>query len=271
MFTMLRSKNLPISYSHSYKENERKKKCSNHFPDENALFAKMFQHLESKCEWIIVIDMDEFITFDMNDVSSFTSITKILKTTVDPLIRLPWWNMGSENKTETPTGLIVDSYHRGTLQPGHLKTIAKSNHIRTWEHSLFPFFKNGTDILSNQMTLKQYGEYGQLHDSEMFSFTSNHFSIQLPRSQIFLKHYMFLSWNEFVQQRSNGTRLSNSGNKENNIWAENPRDKWVGGYWTTNDNYNIGVKFTKHISNLTHIALKTYLGYESCHKLWGHV
>jgi len=249
-----------ITNLHVYQNDPQR--CQDHIPDENKLFQRMFSIAKLKCNWITVIDMDEYITVATENVEQFISLSSELNAVGYPFVRMPWWILGSDGHEEVPLGLIIQNYHHGSLST-YVKTAAKVSELVDWDFTHFPRFKTPSPILPNGQTVKQFAEYSWLWDEEMFLMQIGEEQVmKLPRARIFLKHYWYLSWPEFQAQRSNGTYSSEGAP---NIWSENVREKWEQGNYP--NLFNVGCNFTKMMARKVQRRLKA-LQLSFCDNFW---
>ena len=184
--------------------------CSNHVPNENLLFKTMFTNYRDSCDWIAVIDMDEFINFRENVTE--TSIGAILANYPHPFMHLAWWVIGSDGHYLSPPGFIIENYHHGKLQENHLKTIGRSSRIGMWSFSLFPFAIEPKE--------KTFVETQYLRSDEMEQQDGR----MVPTRPLFVKHYVYLSYEDFMAVRAKRTVTSNN---DTNNWAVKPQETWV--------------------------------------------
>ncbi len=103
--------------------------CTDYKPNETNLMRSTFQNYSKNCEWVSLIDMDEFIT--LLPVQS-ESLLDLLAHSRFPFVRMPWWSIGSDGHEKRPQGLMIENYRRGGLQIHHLKTISKTSEVWQW-------------------------------------------------------------------------------------------------------------------------------------------
>jgi hypothetical protein len=242
--------------------------CSKHSPDDRRLGHLMFKrHAVQMCTWVTYIDIDEYMT-----AWNWTNFN--LKSVLDkhpaPYYRLPWWVIGSDGHETRPRALTIDAYRGGRLQASHLKTFARSQDCLDFSFPLHPFVARPEELLSAyNMTRKAYTHTADLHPFEHRTIDQGG-PVNIPATTLFLKHYLYLSWDEFRAQRANYTRIG--GGDANSVWAVDPRNKWLGGNWKPR--IELAQEFTSHMSALVLASFKsehangTLPGYH-CHVLWG--
>jgi len=118
-------------------------KCSadEHQPDEKMLFQFMFNEATGgeACEWLMVFDTDEYMTFQTDlfatpDVPAYIADHEE-RTHGFPVLRFPWVMMGSGGHEARPPGLLADNFVEGYHPKWLLKTAAKAEFIQTWNFS----------------------------------------------------------------------------------------------------------------------------------------
>jgi hypothetical protein len=87
--------------------NERShRNCSDSKPNESLLLQKTFHRFaKNSCEWVTMIDMDEFLTLLPKKPDS---LLEMLSYSQFPFIRLSWWNIGSEGHETRPKGKFCE-------------------------------------------------------------------------------------------------------------------------------------------------------------------
>lgn len=202
-----------------------------------ALYDFTFTFAKPKCEWVGVIDPDEYLTARGDGVfgkTIFTSVNKdmlsvkpLLDTMRKPIIRLPWYAMSSHGYEKRPQKLLVDAYLMGKFHPQKnpiIKTMMKTKYVIKWNFSHYPTIFEPSAPNINHGPLRKYATRQTLASHEMvMQKLRNNVTCLVPRSPIFLKHFITLSWEDFYQGRGNLT-FDSDGNK--NMWARLPRSTW---------------------------------------------
>eukprot|EP01039_Chlorochromonas_danica_P005626 gene5626-6200_t len=228
--------------------------CTNHIPDEGGLMKRTFQNYGHRCEWMAVIDMDEYITFVNENVE--VTFSERLKQANTSIIRMPWFVMGSEGHEKRPKGVTIESFIHGAMdQHHHCKTIARSEEVDEWPFQHVPRVKRPHEMmLGMNMTRKEYFHSPRLHKDEVTvgKDTANGNAIIVPRSDIYLKHFIFLSWEQYKQQRGAYKKIASG--VSNLVWGVNPREKWLIGNQTYFTNTLSG-GFTNFMANKLKLRL----------------
>lgn len=221
-------KHVTFYHNHSFSN------CSPHIPGEGKLMDHLFQISKHRCNWIAVIDADEYIapssdsTYELA-VSKQGDITEpflkliLHKVVTNPIVRMPWFIMSSHGYELRPFGLITSKYIDGKFLPMGsilMKTLIQSRYVVSWTDSHHPLkFSWFTPAVSGQ-TLRDYNRPFLVQPREM-TVTE---SCLVPRSPLLIRHYQALSWHDFNAIKRNRT-LNSFGTP--NAWAENPRHKWL--------------------------------------------
>ena len=219
--------------------------CSNHVPDENRVFSNIFLFAKRKCKWIIVFDVDEYITpttafITKNQSSlprgihgmncSFNIKDVMFGMESSPVYRLPWYLMSTHGLKHRPSGLIVDSYTYGQFNP-HIKTLIQSNLVVEWGFSHHPrqlVQPIGNIIIGNEsLYLDHYVRDPFVHKADMIVLRKkdniSSTDCQIPTGPLYLRHFNLLAWDDFVSIR--GSRRVNSDGKPN-FWIQNSLELW---------------------------------------------
>jgi hypothetical protein len=200
--------------------------------------------------------MDEFITFSENVTAAFfetgnNSATELplLSTVLDsdplPFVRLPWWVVGSDGLEARPKRLLIRSYLHGHLEEHHLKTFAKSDEISDFSFPLHPFVRDGQKMLTSNKTRADFVESSTLRADEKTLMTIAGKTVFVPATKMFLKHYVYLSWEEYAEQRAKYPFI---GGGDANIWANQPREKWLSGHGVDLKTPNIAAQFSDYMA-----------------------
>eukprot|EP00002_Diphylleia_rotans_P026613 TRINITY_DN5314_c0_g1_i1.p1 TRINITY_DN5314_c0_g1~~TRINITY_DN5314_c0_g1_i1.p1 ORF type:complete len:331 (+),score=10.62 TRINITY_DN5314_c0_g1_i1:82-1074(+) len=225
-------------------------------PNENLLFSAMFRnYIEHLCTWAGLIDIDEYITTQ----DSTRSLKEILELQLDKggYIKMPWWIIGSHGIEKKFPGLWIETFRVGCLHSNLHKTIAYVKNIKDWGNSHYPVFKNR--VTHNIVSQLSYREEDVLRINE---------SVAIPATGVYVKHYLYLSWEEYQAQRA-AYNMTSMGT--HNIWGgDNKRSHWSVG---AKDHIStiLDVEFTLDMAIKVRRALSKYhqdalLG---CHKIWG--
>jgi hypothetical protein len=239
--------------------------CATKVPDEQRLGHLMFQrHAKHMCAWVTYLDMDEFLT--AWNVTGF-SLEKVLQEHAVPFFRLPWWIVGSDTHETRPNALVIDAYKGGRLERLAVKTMAKSSECLDYSFTHYPYVARPKEIVFN-MTLQAFVEQHKAHQFEIRTMNSADTVIHVPATSMFVKHYMYLSWQEFQSQRANFT-YNSAG--ERTIWAEDPRAKWLGGI--IKPPVEIAQEFTSDMSARVLASFRNErthgrLPFSFCHAIW---
>jgi hypothetical protein len=241
--------------------------CATSVPDESRLGHLMFKrHAQHLCSWVTYIDMDEFLT--AWNVTDF-SLERVLSEYAVPFFRLPWWVVGSDAHETRPKAMVIDAYTGGKFEPALVKTIAKSDEI--WDFSLthYPHVTRPQETLGAfNMTRHAFAEQHRSHPFERTTMNLSGTPAEVPATAMFLKHYTYMSWEEFKAQRANFTY--NSGGQPT-IWAIDPRNQWLQG--DIKPPLEIAQDFTSNMSARVLASFRSeYTGgrlpCSFCHAMW---
>ena len=171
--------------------------CSAFNPDELSHFRYLFHFARRKCDWVTIIDADEYI-FPVVEPKSVRFLPLML--TNQSLIRMPWFIMSTHGKEVRTSGLIIERFTTGLINQ-HIKTFARTSIISDWRKSHYPVFK---------IKEMKFGEHPFAYKWEM----NMSVPCPLPRhSPIYLRHFQGLSWEEYLETR--GSRNRTSANEDN--------------------------------------------------------
>lgn len=185
--------------------------CATQRPDERRLGHLMFQrHARHACTWVTYLDLDEYLTAWNHTGFSLERLLEQHGASAAPFYRLPWWNVGSDGLETRPKALVIDSYKGGQLQPQHHKTFAKSAECLDFNYTLHPQVLRPDEFLPVfNMKRREYTERESIHPFEMRSMTfgpaDSAGTADVPATSSFIKHFMYMSWEEFRVQRANYT------------------------------------------------------------------
>lgn len=218
-----------------------------------------------QCEWLVNLDYDEYATFWRHgDALHNNSLARYVAAHPFPFLRLPWWVMGNEGHETKPRGLVIESYSAGSLErPRYVKTIARVSEIVNFQSPHLPqpsaAAANTTLLSTNRhplshrgwppgtpldpnTTVLRYTAWNTLHDEEKALATlpllpprahapsahapASTIVVPVPATELFLKHYKYLSWEEFLKQRAATPTLPNG---RTNYWGLDARAVWERG------------------------------------------
>ena len=198
-------------------------------PNEGKLFNFLFQKSKPWCEWTAVIDADEYI-FPSTDGDYERAIQKqpdsFLKSVLNefivyPIVRMPWYIMSSHGYERRPHGLIAAKYIEGMFQKLlKMKTIIRSRYVVSWTDSHHPLKFGWFSPSIEGKPLREYNRPFLVQPNEMTLKKE----CLVPKSPLVIRHYRALSWEDFRSIRLNRTHTSFGGT---NVWAKNPRRKWL--------------------------------------------
>lgn len=128
--------------------------CTYHVPNESVLFDFLFQKAKNACEWVTVIDADEYMvpTNSQESVQLFERGTShaahklrlplkqlihTLNKQSQPILRMPWYIMSTHGLEMRPSGFITTAYTNGQYAQIR-KTLVKSEYVNHWIDSHAP-------------------------------------------------------------------------------------------------------------------------------------
>ena len=191
--------------------------CSELKSLESNVVNQIFHELvKNKCKWTLTLNTDEFLTIWNTDIES---ISIYLNNYHHTLIRLPRWNIGSDGHEKRPRKLRIQSYLNGILEHNHVNLFAISDEIEGYSsHTMNPMIRNGTTIKTkNDLLHKKYIEHTKLYKEEIRNIKIDEINeIMVPFNDIFIKHYYYLSWEEFSFIHSQNTKFADFNMRE--IW-----------------------------------------------------
>ena len=108
-----------------------------------------FQQYKNMCEWVAVIDIDEYIfpVESINEKITHNFIRYKLMNSTAAQIRMPYFVLCSHGLKTRPHGLIIDNYWNGYWYPA-IKTMAKTNLVKTWGSPHYPVLLSGQVLTS---------------------------------------------------------------------------------------------------------------------------
>lgn len=246
--------------------------CSNYVRNEMHVMKETFDIHHRKCEWTTMIDADEYLTL-LDGGPGLPLLELLIHKT--PFVRMPWFTVGSESREKCPVGLTIENYKHGKLH-GQIKTIAKSSEVGWWSTAHHPWVKHRDKYIihnGKKMSLQHYVEENNIRSEEHpriahlvdANYTTN-------SNEVFLKHYVYLSWEEYTTQRA---QYKVNADGRANIWAVNARQNWLVGA-TYKD--VLAVNFTQSMAVKVRSALTTRRAsatnstntiFDRCAPLWG--
>lgn len=231
------------------------KECINYKGNEGNIYKKMYFTFNAQrdCEWIGALDIDEYLTFYDTKYIGHDQLINFINHFSASFIRLPGWIYGNYGYEIKPKSLIIQSYYTASLEkPHYIKTIAKSIDTLRFSNPHFPKPKanngnepfvnynvrnhlNNINKSNNLLLTSNYIECNCLKNEEKilirkdFLINNNKsisIKVTIPSSILFIKHYKYLSWYEFLHQRAATKTLPNG---RHNYWADSPRLRWERG------------------------------------------
>lgn len=197
------------------------------------------------CEWIAMIDVDEYIfpvheeqlckaAMTSSGNATITaaddpiSFAKVLANWTAPEMRLPWYIMATEAHEKKPPGLIIENYFNGVMGV-HVKSITRAANIHTWKHWHSAILTNETK--RSPSFAAPYDKISPfVGDSEYIHVLNSHnHSCRIPLvSPFVIKHFQMQSFEDVVEHRMSVQWHKGSGGKNsylNNITAA--RAAWL--------------------------------------------
>ena len=238
-------------------------KCSygcqeKHAPNERRLFRFLYRQIgESKsghhCDWVMTFDIDEYMTFqtDLHPSGNLQAFLVEYEATTHglPVLHVPWVIMGSDHQEQRPPGLMIDNFRVGNYPAWMVKTAARSAFIEAWDFSHWPKVKNisAADAVTDHGfvlpepfgLLREYTERNWLLPNESRIIhpeaAEPNVECRYPASPLFLKHYLYRSFEEFQAYRANpaSLRVKSDGNQNTKPLNE-PRQAWEEGWGVHN-------------------------------------
>lgn len=202
--------------------------CSNHdqmgVKEDTANIDYIFQKAKKHCQWVAVIDPDEYI-FPSSDsdshlytnqnqiqkqessivkVSNIVEVSPLLyylrSSKVLPVIRMPWYTF-STNGLETPitNELIVNTYTHGRYETV-MKSMALSKYVVKWSDSHKPTkFQIYSPPKIDGLHLRDYTRSWNIKPSEMT--LDIHGNCIQPKAIFYLRHFRVLNWQDHMKFR----------------------------------------------------------------------
>jgi len=176
-----------------------------HVPNEFESLDKLTKVARRQCEWIMAFDLDEYVTgVDLTFLGDFHAFLQQLGQVEQPglgLKRLMWMVMGSHALERRPRHrLVIETYTQNRMG-FWIKTAARSELVEGWAHSShFPDLANDTLALDPVRLQSPFADEGDF-DFE-FTATEGNRVCWRPRLDMFLRHYVYLSFVEYTATRT---------------------------------------------------------------------
>jgi len=190
-------------------------------PDERMLIMyATTQAISAGCDWIGVLDADEFVTFVHRDWQQVDSLLPVLAQYPLPVLKMAWWVVGSGGHEHKKKGLQIENFNTGTYRFPNAKMLARASILSSWAKSEYP--------MTSFECLTQLVEDTVPSDSELLKLTHvDGSSTIVTKSPIMLKHFMYRSYEEYARGRGS---LKLTSNDEPNPWAN--KRHWESGQFT---------------------------------------
>jgi hypothetical protein len=216
-------------------------------PDEDYLISWTFQRAKrAGCDWITLIDADEFITYLNPEWQSTPSLLPFLSQSLLPYVKLLWLEMSTEGNIKKPPGLTIESSRNIRSDPRHTKTMLRADAVSDWRFSHFSsywephlncIYHSGTHLpLQKGGTRIVYGPNGA--------------QMKLPIGPIALKHFMMRSYEEFMRGRG---KYKMSSSNYPSLYANNT-EAWKKANFQT---FDPSAEFTHMMAQLVRKRLKS--------------
>lgn len=215
------------SYNQSFND------CRSTLPNEASHFSHLFGQAKPSCRWIGVIDLDEYI-FPTKSQKSVSFIKEALLHHKTPLVRMPWVIMSHMGYENLPSKLLIDAYTAANPVPRvvHVKSFASSEWLVDWSHSHYPKFVE--EISKFEGPSIDARNYHLTVDGEITSTKSNGFDCHYPSSPLYLRHYAYRAWSDYLATKVR-RKYDSAGTP--NIYAGNDavvRARWIENYEKSN-------------------------------------
>lgn len=222
--------------------------CNPHVPDEKAILKMLFNEAKPYCQWVAVFDVDEYIILD-DAIRYDYSLPAFLQENGSPVMRLMWWVVGSDGHETRPDGLMIENYKIGRLDSNlHVKSMARTDVVEEWAFAHHPtkFIDSVPHVMDGQPLLSGFNNI----NATKTIIDDQGRTCLLPESPVYIKHYVYRSYQEFMQTR--GTRKKTNSNIPN-PWSANPRSHWLKGNFT--DGCQISMDFNEAMADKVHQRL----------------
>jgi len=197
--------------------------CDSYLPDESKTTMRLVEDIKSRCSWILVADIDEYLV-KMDGSHDDSLVDLVLSHRDKDTIRFVWVMMSNHGiEKRQKSQIMLETYTLGQILPkweAGVKTMARSDAILTWRNSHFPDLINDQEdswSLNTNYKYLQSREHGRIGLCIM------------PHNKWVLKHFRYLSYEEFEE-----TRLSRNFTASGrvNFWRNNSREAWGKKTWT---------------------------------------
>ena len=231
-----------------------------------------------KCEWLSIVDNDEYISFaDSVDLSSSAPLRSYVDLLEVPFSRMMWFVVGNENLETRPNGTIIGAFLHGSMEkPHYLKTLVKTEITLQFTNPHFPklfsqydrryvvpkpssngvykvVYDAGSADNTSLLSWRKFVEINAYHRCERLVNASSRTPREArPPYGLFLKHFKYLSWQEYREQRA-ATPLLANGRK--NYWGEDSRRIWELGR-PVDRHFLWGDKFTARMAAALMVGLR---------------
>eukprot|EP00002_Diphylleia_rotans_P009102 TRINITY_DN1910_c0_g1_i1.p1 TRINITY_DN1910_c0_g1~~TRINITY_DN1910_c0_g1_i1.p1 ORF type:complete len:327 (-),score=16.72 TRINITY_DN1910_c0_g1_i1:181-1161(-) len=229
--------------------------CYNERPDENKIFSHMFKtRIVGNCTWAGVMDMDEFMTFQ----DSGKNLLSQLENFAHPagFLRMPWWVMSSHGLLKRYPGFWIDTFRVGWMEKW-VKTFARVDVLKDWANTHYPVLNMENEQLYATEDL-------HVEESRQLGDTTE----RIPANGIFIKHFRFLSWEEFLLQKAKYNQTSEGldnpwGVAENRVIWESMSIKPHARLIYHDFTLEMSIKLRKSMSSVNRLSLR------GCEEVWG--
>jgi hypothetical protein len=264
-------------------------------------------HAYQDCEFLGYLDYDEFITLrnPMPGVPLNQQFYNFLNTTtLHPLhgsIRLERINIGNEQHVDRPKGFTIENYQnspikRGTEITAFAKSFGRTRDVYCWWHPHFPgmrpdFFHMPNDTNYDNKILHKYEEESPSgltpsyhwhahffegifvevqHSNKAENDPSETYGVWVPTKNAFIKHYQYLSFEEYMMTRGSFTSTASGGH---NPWKNDPWKNWGGGNTSIGKGIRIEYEFTAqmaiHLREKVSPTFRLSELFPHCREVWG--
>ena len=281
--------------------------CERGRVDSRKIYAQMSTKFAvlHKCHWLSIVDNDEYVSLADSASSGASSkpLLGYLERLLVPFGRMMWFVVGNENFETRPKGTIVGNFQHGAMdKPHYLKTFVKTGITSEFTNAHFPKLlpQYGREFVglrpssTDRLYREAYGAVGVGNDSSLLSWRryiesnayhrferhqhnesarSKQRNAPLPPYELFLKHFKYLSWQEYREQRAATPFLANG---RVNYWrGNNSRMQWDMGR-PSSRHILLGEKFTAHMATALATMLRRRCGavefqeksWKMCCNLW---
>jgi hypothetical protein len=279
--------------------------CDKKYESYEAMNDIFLDHAYQDCEFLGYLDYDEFITLrnPMHGVPLNQQFDNYLNTTPPhPLhgsITLERINIGNEQHVDRPKGFTIENYQNIPIKKGteflFAKSFARTRDVNCWWSCHFPamrpdFFQMPNYTNDDIEILHKYGEDSRSgftpsyhwnkhlheglfvevqHSNTVENDPSETHGVWVPTQNVFIKHYMYLSFEEYMMTRGSFTSTPEGFQ---NKWSNDPWQKWQDGNTSIGTGFRIAHDFTALMA--IHLREKVSATFEPnqlpyCRKIWG--